>query len=128
MEPWKERFAKFRYETRALYMAARDRRVPWYARALAGLVVAYALSPIDLIPDFIPVLGHLDDLVLVPAGLALAIRLIPREIRDEHRAAAEREAEDGSSVSYIGGVIVLATWLVAAAWLGSLAWRVFACA
>ena len=71
----------------ALWIAARDPRVPWYAKALAGAVAAYALSPIDLIPDFIPVLGYLDDLILVPAGIWLVLRLVPRNLMREFRAA-----------------------------------------
>ena len=72
----------------ALYLAARDPRVPWYAKAVALAVAAYAASPIDLIPDFIPVLGFLDELVVLPLGIMLAVRLIPAGIMDEHRAAA----------------------------------------
>ena len=75
----RDRAKKLKTETRALYLAGRDPRTPWYARLLAAVVVAYALSPIDLIPDFIPVLGYLDDLVLVPLGIALAIKMIPAE-------------------------------------------------
>lgn len=75
-----------------MYLASRDPRVPWYAKALAICVLGYLVSPIDLIPDFIPVLGHLDDLLIVPAGLWIVIRLIPPEIMDEHRQAA-RAAE-----------------------------------
>lgn len=75
-------------DVHALYLSARDPRVPWYAKAIALAVAAYALSPIDLIPDFIPVLGYLDDLILVPLGILLAVRLIPVEVLAEHRAAA----------------------------------------
>ena len=74
----------------ALSLAARDPRVPWYARALAVAVIGYALSPIDLIPDFIPVLGYLDDVVIVPAGILLTIRCIPPELMNEFRAAASQ--------------------------------------
>src|SRR5690349_3583113 len=74
----------------AVYLAARDPRVPWYAKALALAVAAYALSPIDLIPDFIPVLGYLDDLLLLPAGIALTLRLIPPEVMSDCRARAEQ--------------------------------------
>ena len=87
---WAERARALRADIHALYLASRDPRVPRLAKAVAALTVGYALSPIDLIPDFIPVLGHLDDLVLVPLGLALAIRLIPRPILAEHRATAAR--------------------------------------
>ena len=75
-------------DVHALYLAGRDPRVPWYAKALAIAVAGYALSPIDLIPDFIPLLGYLDDLILVPAGILLVIRLIPPDIMAEHRNRA----------------------------------------
>src|SRR5215217_8034032 len=90
----------------ALYLAARDPRVPWYAKAVAACVAAYAFSPIDLIPDFIPVLGYLDDLILVPLGIALAIRLIPSALFEEHREhAAARIA--GRPVSRIGAFVII---------------------
>src|ERR1700755_2457985 len=78
-----------RRDVHALYLASRDPRVPWYAKALALVVAGYALSPIDLIPDFIPVLGYLDDLILLPAGIWLAIRLLPPQVMAEHRALAD---------------------------------------
>ena len=84
---WKEKVRALRREAHILSSAARDPRVPWYARVLILGAVAYAISPIDLIPDVIPVLGQLDDLVIVPAALALAIRMIPPEVLAEHRAA-----------------------------------------
>jgi uncharacterized membrane protein YkvA (DUF1232 family) len=82
----------------ALYFAAKDRRVPWYAKVVAGCVAAYALSPLDLIPDFIPVLGYLDDIILVPLGIALAIRLIPPDLLEEHRRKAEAQAAQRPSL------------------------------
>ena len=84
---------RLKRELRALYGASRDARTPWYAKLVVGMVVAYALSPIDLIPDFIPVLGYLDDLILVPAGIKLAIRLIPAEVLAEHRPVRVRECD-----------------------------------
>lgn len=87
---WKQKAAALRTEVRALALACRDPRVPRLPKIVAGATVAYALSPVDLIPDFIPVIGHLDDLLLVPAGLALAVRLIPPEILAEHRKEAAR--------------------------------------
>lgn len=104
----------------ALYLAARDPRVPWYAKAVAAGVAAYALSPIDLIPDFIPVLGYLDDLVLVPLGIALAVRLIPPALFEEHREqAAARIA--ARPVSQVGALVIIAIWVALAflflAWL-----------
>lgn len=98
----------------ALYRAARDPRVPWPAKAVAGLVAAYALSPIDLIPDFVPVLGYLDDLLIVPAGIWLAIRLVPPELLAEHRAAAEASMAGGRPVSRAAAAVIVAIWLVAA--------------
>jgi uncharacterized membrane protein YkvA (DUF1232 family) len=92
----------------ALYLAARDPRVPWHAKALAAAVAAYALSPIDLIPDFIPVLGQLDDLVIVPLGILLSVRLIPPELMAEHRAAAARALVQPQSNS--GAIAICAVW------------------
>ena len=92
----------------ALYGAARDPRVPWYAKALAIVVASYALSPIDLIPDFIPVLGYLDDIVLVPLGIYFAVKLIPPEIMAEHRELAAvsigSTCQPGSSKVYCRGL------------------------
>jgi len=102
----------------ALYLAARDPRVPWHAKAVAGCVAAYALSPIDLIPDFIPVLGYLDDVILVPAGIWLAMRLIPPQLLTEHRAAATATLSRPQSRS--GTIAIVAIWIVlagAACWL-----------
>ena len=94
---WKMGARRLKREVRALYLAYRDPRTPWYGRVLAALVVAYALSPIDLIPDPIPVLGYLDDLILIPLGVALALRMIPREVMAECRAHAQAEEELGSA-------------------------------
>ena len=85
---WEQRARELRADVFALYLACRDRRVPWYAKVAAGLVVAYAVSPIDLIPDFIPVLGYLDDLLILPAGILLARRMIPAPLLAEHRVMA----------------------------------------
>ena len=94
----------------ALGIAARDPRVPWYAKATAGAVAAYALSPIDLIPDFIPVLGYLDDLLIVPLGIAATVWLIPPHLMAEFRAEAAMRQERPSS--RVGLLIVIAVWLV----------------
>jgi uncharacterized membrane protein YkvA (DUF1232 family) len=92
----------------ALWLAARDPRVPWYAKAVAAAVAAYALSPVDLIPDFIPVLGYLDDLIIVPLGIMLAIRLIPQPVMAELRQRAAERA--GRPVSRAGLIFILAVW------------------
>lgn len=89
---WQARVRSLKRDVVAIALAARDPRVPWYAKAAGACVVAYALSPIDLIPDFVPVLGYLDDLVLVPLGLMLVLRLIPAHVLAEHRAAASAAA------------------------------------
>ena len=95
----------------AVYLAARDPRVPWYAKVVAAGVAAYALSPIDLIPDFVPVLGYLDDVILVPLGIALAIRLIPPALWQEHReTAATRIAERPTSP--VGAAVIIIVWIM----------------
>lgn len=93
----------------ALWLGARDPRVPLSAKLVAGAVAAYALSPVDLIPDFIPVLGYLDDLILVPVGILIAIRLVPRELMSEFRLVAEQRS--GRPVSRSGLAFILAIWL-----------------
>ncbi|MGH8662795.1 MAG: YkvA family protein [Burkholderiales bacterium] len=106
-------------DVHALWLAARDPGTPWYAKWLALAVVAYAVSPIDLIPDFIPVLGYLDDLLLVPLGVWLAVRLIPREVLAEHRAAAEaaREQPSGRTAAIVIVLFWLACTALAAYWV-----------
>jgi len=111
---------RIRIDAHAAWLAARDPRCPWHARAVGLLVAAYALSPIDLIPDFIPVLGLLDDAILIPVGLWLFRKLLPEGLFEECRAAAEAAAERPRSKW--GIAIVMALWL-AAAWL---AWRLLA--
>ncbi len=89
LERWKRRAGQLKTEVYALYLACKDPRVPWYAKALAAAVVGQTLSPIDLIPDFIPVLGYLDDLLLVPLGIALTLKMIPEDVMDECREKAQ---------------------------------------
>jgi uncharacterized membrane protein YkvA (DUF1232 family) len=112
-------------ETLALYLAARDPRVPWYAKVLAAAIVAYALSPIDLIPDFIPILGYLDDVILVPLGIALVLRLIPTEILEECRVRARNELAGSRPVSRAGAAVIILLWILGSAftaWLISRLW------
>lgn len=106
----KARAQALRTETYSLYLAARDPRTPWAARLLVLLTVAYALSPIDLIPDFVPVLGYLDDLVIVPAGIALALRLIPDEVMADARARARLQPP--GSLAAVGVLIIVVIWLL----------------
>jgi uncharacterized membrane protein YkvA (DUF1232 family) len=98
-------------ETYALYFAYRDPRVPWYAKLLVAFVVAHTLSPIDLIPDFIPVLGYLDDLIITPLGLALVMRLIPAEVMAEARIKAKSNIVEGKNIGRAGLLIVISIWL-----------------
>jgi uncharacterized membrane protein YkvA (DUF1232 family) len=110
-ENWKRWARTIKRDAHALYLASRDPRVPWYAKALAIAVAAYAASPIDLIPDFIPVIGYLDDLIIVPLGIALVIKLIPPEIMAEHRALAS--AAQDRPVSNAAAAIIVAVWILA---------------
>lgn len=108
-------------DAHAIYLAANDPRVPWHAKVLAGCVAAYALAPLDLIPDFIPVLGLLDDAIIVPLGILLVIRMIPREIMEEHRIAAA--AGRAGPIGKAGAAAVAMLWLSAAVLCGWLAYR-----
>jgi uncharacterized membrane protein YkvA (DUF1232 family) len=104
----------------ALYRAARDPRVPWYAKAVAAAVAAYALIPIDPVPDFIPLLGQLDELIVLPLGIYFAVKLVPPEIMAEHRAAAI--AAEGQPQSRIAAAAIVALWIAAALFLIWLFW------
>lgn len=110
-------------DVHAIYLASRDPRVPWQAKALAICVAAYALSPIDLIPDFIPVLGYLDDLIIVPLGVLLVVRMIPPEIMAEHRGAALLAQQKPRSMT--GAIVIVAIWIAAAALCAWLAYKWF---
>ncbi len=99
----------------ALYLAYRDPRVPWYARLFAACVVGYAFSPIDLIPDPIPILGYLDDLILIPLGLALAIKMIPPAVMAEYREQARRRIERSTPTSWIAAGVIVTIWVLLAA-------------
>lgn len=112
---------KLKQQTLVVYFAARDPRTPWPARLVAFGVAAYALSPIDLIPDFIPVLGLLDDLVIVPLGLMLVLRLLPAEILAVARAKAEHAAS--KPTSRIMAVVIVAIWAITLAALSLWVWR-----
>lgn len=112
---WKDRVKALKRETFTLFLAYRHPRVPWYAKLLALIVVAYALSPIDLIPDFIPVLGYLDDLVLIPLGLMLVIRLIPAEVLAECRRKSDEIVGKATRIGKIAAVVIVAIWILTAA-------------
>jgi uncharacterized membrane protein YkvA (DUF1232 family) len=108
-------------DVHALYRAGRDPRVPWYAKALALCVAGYALSPIDLIPDFVPVLGYLDDVIIVPLGILLVVKLIPPEIMAEHRALAAAAQERPASRT--AAIVIVLIWLTCIALAGWLSYR-----
>jgi uncharacterized membrane protein YkvA (DUF1232 family) len=118
LEFLKEKAQRLQNEVAALVFAFRDRRTPWYAKAWTGLVVVYALSPIDLIPDFIPVIGYLDDLILIPAGIALALKMIPTVVMAEAREKAIRAAGAGEGLGKWGAVIIVCIWLLVLALIG----------
>ena len=117
---WKRWAGRLKSETHALYLAYRDPRVPWYAKLFAALVVGYAFSPIDLIPDSIPVLGYLDDLILVPLGVALVVRMIPEDVLSESRQKARKMVERGERPVNRGAAAVIVVLWLALAVLGAL--------
>ena len=117
---WKTRVCQLKIESYALYLACRDPRTPWYARLLAGAVVAYAFSPIDLIPDPIPILGYVDDLIIVPAGILLARRLIPPTVLAECREQAHDLMAQDRPTNWLAGAVIVVIWLAVAVWLARL--------
>ncbi len=126
MKQWELKVQQIKVETYALYLAYRDPRTPWYAKLLAAGVVAYAVSPIDLIPDFIPVLGILDDLVIVSLGAALAVKMVPKEVMTECREKARNAMEPSASkrTRCLVAAIVVAIWCLLAALVILLAFRI----
>ena len=111
---WREAARKLKTELQVLYLAYRDPRTPWYARAFALGLLAYAFSPLDLIPDFIPVLGHLDDLILLPLGILIARRLIPAQILDEQRHKLRETPQALSKAATLAAALIIALWLLLA--------------
>ena len=108
---WKEKAKKLKQEIYALYLAYKDPRVSWYAKIFIVILIGYAISPIDLIPDFIPVIGYLDDLILLPLGIVLAIKLIPREVMEEFRKESTKGIKD-KKIAVIGLIIIISIWVV----------------
>jgi uncharacterized membrane protein YkvA (DUF1232 family) len=116
IDMWKESVRKLKAETYALYLAYKHPQTPWYAKVFTGLVVAYALSPIDLVPDFIPILGYLDDLILVPLGIVFALKLIPTQVMTECRTQAKIALQqEGKPVIWFAPVVIIAIWIGLAA-------------
>lgn len=114
LQGMKRKAKELKKETYALYLAYRHPQVPWYTKILTGVVVAYAFSPIDLVPDFIPILGYLDDLVLVPLGIVLVRKLIPEEFLNECREQAILEMQDGKPVNWIAALVIVGIWILLA--------------
>ena len=110
-EPWKAQAKKLKLEAYALYLAYQDPRVPWMSRVFAACVVGYAFSPIDLIPDFIPVIGYLDDLVLIPLGIKLALSMIPESVMGECREKAQEIIRQGKPVNRAAAIVIILIWI-----------------
>jgi uncharacterized membrane protein YkvA (DUF1232 family) len=108
---WTDKARTLKRETYAVYLACRDPRVPWYGRLLAACIVGYAFSPIDLIPDFVPVLGYLDDLILIPLGIALLLKVIPSEVMAECREKAAISMAGGKPRNWIAAAIIVLIWI-----------------
>ncbi|MDD5473041.1 MAG: YkvA family protein [Candidatus Methanoperedens sp.] len=108
----KEEMRQLKTDTYALYLSYKDPRVPWYAKVIIAATVGYALSPIDLIPDFIPVLGLLDDLIIVPIGISLALKMMPKEVLDEYREKAQSELNGSKPKNWVAAFIIVLIWLL----------------
>ena len=126
MALWKKWARGLRLQAFTLYYAYKNPRTPWYAKLWSMIVVAYAFSPIDLIPDFIPVLGYLDDLVLIPLGMAVAVKLIPKDVLAECRQLAQDRIDGRKPTNWIVGGIVIGIWVALAAFVLSRVVRIFA--
>jgi len=125
-EIWKHRARQLKSEVYALYLACRDPRVPWYAKAFTACVVGYALSPIDLIPDPIPILGYVDDLILVPLGIVLARKMIPPNVLDECREEARARMNEHRPKNWTAATVIIVIWLLLAIAVVALLMRIFA--
>jgi uncharacterized membrane protein YkvA (DUF1232 family) len=125
MEAWRRQARQLSAQTYALYLAYRHPRTPWYAKVFAALIVGYVFSPIDPIPDFIPFVGLLDEMVVVPIGVLIAAKMIPRQVMEECQESARKVAEGEKPVSRVAAVIVVAVWLLCVASAVLLAVRVF---
>ena len=111
MQSLKQVARRLKKETYAVYLASIDQRVPWYARILAAFTVAYAFSPIDLIPDFIPILGYLDDLIIVPVGIWLVLKMIPPQVLAECRQKAAAQIQRGKPINRAAAAVIIAIWM-----------------
>ncbi len=122
---WRLAARQFRTETLALYYSIRDPRSPWYSRLAGGIVVAYALSPLDLIPDFVPVLGLADELVLLPLGFWLTVKLIPPQVMADNRARARAEMSERRPGNWAAAAVIVLIWIAAIAFSALVIVRIF---
>jgi uncharacterized membrane protein YkvA (DUF1232 family) len=125
LEGWRQRVKELKTETYAIYLAYQDPRVPWYAKILIVLVVAYTFSPIDLIPDFIPVIGYLDDLIIIPLGILLVLKMIPPVVIAECRVNARTKFDQDPPNSLAAVAVILVIWILAAAVIITIAFLIF---
>ncbi len=125
IQSWKERARQLKTEVYALYLAYKDPRTPWYAKVFTALVVGYAFSPIDLIPDFVPVLGYLDDLVIVPLGAFVAMKMIPAQVMEQSRAKAKEVMAEGKPVNKTAALVIVIIWIGLAVVVGVAGYRLF---
>lgn len=123
IEEWSRRATQLKQEVHALALACKDPRVPWYAKLLALCIVAYALSPIDLIPDFIPILGYLDDLILIPLGIYFLLKMIPPDVLADCREQARLAATTKTPARWLAAGVIVAIWIALAVWLVGLLLR-----
>lgn len=113
MKAWARNLKKYVF---VLYFAYKDSRVPWYAKVFTACVVAYAFSPIDLIPDFIPVLGYLDDIIIVPLGIKLSLKMIPNAVVTDCEEKAEELMKIGKPKNWLVGTFIILSWIVILMW------------
>lgn len=125
IEKVKNKAREIKQNVFVLFLAYKDPRVPWYAKLFAALVVAYAFSPIDLIPDFIPILGYLDDLIIVPLGITLALKMIPQPVIAECRDRAEEIRKQGKQKNWVTGILFILIWIFIVVWIGSICYKLF---
>jgi uncharacterized membrane protein YkvA (DUF1232 family) len=125
IDRWRLWTRQLKTKTYAIYLAYKDPRTPWYARLFVVAVVTYAFSPIDLIPDFIPILGHLDDLIIVPLGIAITLRMIPKNVLDECTEKAQQMVGSSRPTSRAGAFVVVSIWIFVIALTIWLLWKGF---
>jgi uncharacterized membrane protein YkvA (DUF1232 family) len=125
IEKWKQQARQLKLEIYALYLAYQDPRVSWIARVVVACVVGYALSPIDLIPDFIPIVGYLDDLILIPLGIKLALSMIPVSVMNDSREKARGMLGQDQPVNWAAAIVIILVWIFLAVWVTVFIVRIF---